>query len=181
MLDLLAAGAHAVEAEHHVEPAAFGIGFMTPGFFVALAMLVVFAIMLKARVPALIASALDTRIAGIKDQLDTAARLRAEAEALKAEYEAKARAADADIAALKAGAERQAAEIVAKAQSDAAKLVERHQAMAEAKIGAAERAAIAEIRQTAATAASAAAETLIAGKITGDVDKRLVDQAIAGI
>ncbi len=184
MLDLLAAGA-VVAAEHggeeHAEAAAFGIAHLTPGFFVALAMLVVFAIMLKARVPALIASALDARIAGIKDQLDTASKLRAEAEALKAEYEAKSAAADADIAALKAGAERQAAEIVAKAKDDAARLVERHQAMAEAKIGAAERAAIAEIRQTAATAASAAAETLIAGKIAGEVDKRLVDEAIAGI
>ena len=129
MLDLLAAGA-AHAGEEHVEAAAFGIGMLTPGFFVALAMLVVFAIRLKARVPALIASALDARIAGIKDQLDTAAKLRVEAEALKAEYEAKSAAADADIAALKAGAERQAAEIVAKAEDDAAKLIERHQAMA---------------------------------------------------
>ena len=188
MLDLLAAASakvaeRAVEhgGEEHVEAAAFGVGYLTPGFFVALAMLVVFAIMLKARVPALIASALDARIAGIKDQLDTAAKLRVEAEALKADYEAKAKAADADIAAMKAGAERQAAEIVAKAEDDAAKLIERHQAMAEAKIGAAERAAIAEIRATAASAATTAAQTLIAGKIEGAVDKRLVDEAIAGI
>jgi len=184
VLDLLAAGAAQV-AEHageeHAKAAAFGISFLTPSFFVGLAMLVVFAIMLKARVPALIASALDARIAGIKDQLDTAAKLRVEAEALKAEYEARSAAADADIAAMKAGAERQAAEIVAKAEDDAAKLIERHQAMAEAKIGAAERAAIAEIRATAASAATTAAETLIAGKIQGAVDKRLVDEAIAGI
>ena len=41
-------------AEHHEEPTAFGI---TPGGYVALAMLVVFAIMLWKRVPALIAAA----------------------------------------------------------------------------------------------------------------------------
>lgn len=175
-LSMLAAAGHA--AAEHAEPTAFGI---QPGGFVALAMLVVFAIMLRARVPAMIAKALDGKIAGIREQLDTAAKLRAEAEALKAEYEAKARDADAEIATLKAGAERQAAEIVAKAKDDAGKLVERHKAMAAAKIGAAERAAIAEIRQKAATAATTAAAELIAGKVNEKADAKLVDEAIAGL
>ena len=180
MLDLLAAAA-AHGAEEHAEAAAFGVSFLTPGFFVALAMLVVFAIMLKVRVPAMIASALDGKIAGIREQLDTAAQLRKEAEALKAEYEVKAREADADIAALKAGAERQAADIVAKAKDDATQLIARHQAVATAKIAAAERAAIAEIRERAATAASAAAERLLAEKVDGTADAKLVDEAIASI
>jgi F-type H+-transporting ATPase subunit b len=179
MAEPVATVAHtAVPEEHHVEPTAFGI---QPGGFVALAMIVVFAIMLRARVPAMIAAALDSKIAGIKEQLDTAAKLRAEAEALKAEYEAKARDADTEIATLKAGAERQAAEIVAKAKADAGKLVERHQAMAEAKIGAAERAAISEIRQKAATAASAAAEQHIKAHHDGAADTKLVDEAITGL
>ncbi|MET0178880.1 MAG: hypothetical protein ABW194_00160 [Novosphingobium sp.] len=164
--------------EHHVEPTAFGI---SPGGFVALAMLVVFAIMLKARVPAIIAGALDARIGGIREQLDTAAKLRKEAEALKAEYEAKARDADAEIATLKAGAERQAAEIVAKARDDATKLIERHKAMSEAKIAGAERSAIDEIRRRAAEAAGAAAQALIVERVDDATDKRLVDDAIAGI
>ena len=179
MLDLLAAATHPVE--EHAEATVFGISFLTPGAVVALAMLVVFAIMLKARVPALIAKALDGKIAGIQQQLDTAAQLRKEAEALKAEYEAKAKAADADIAELKAGAERQASEIVAKAKDDATQLIARHKAVAEAKIGAAERAAIAEIRERAATAASAAAEKMLTDKVDTEVDARLVDLAIAGI
>jgi F-type H+-transporting ATPase subunit b len=174
-----AAAAHA--GEEHAEAAAFGLSFLTPAFFVALAMLVVFAIMLKARVPALIAGALDAKIAGIRKQLDEAAKLRAEAEALKAEYEKKARDADAEIATLKASAERQAGEIVAKAQSDAEALIARHQAMSAAKIAGAERTAVEEIRATAARAAAAAAETIIADRHDADADKRLVDQAIAGI
>ena len=40
--------------------------------------------------PAAIGKALDKKIAAIRDQLDEAAALRKEAEALKAEYEAKA-------------------------------------------------------------------------------------------
>ena len=180
MLEILAAAAHGA-AEEHVEAAAFGVSALTPGFFVALAMLVVFGIMLYARVPALVAKMLDDKIAGIRSQLDEAARLRSEAAALKAEYEAKAREADAEIVLLKAGAERQAAEIVEKAKIDAAALIERHQAMSEAKIAGAERAAIAEIRERAATAASAAAEKLIAESHDAKADKALVDGAIAGI
>ena len=177
MLDLLAAAAHGA-SEEHVEATAFGIA---PGGYVALAMLVVFGIMLYAKVPALVAKMLDAKIAGIREQLDDAARLRSEAAALKSEYEAKAREADAEIVALKAGAERQAVEIVAKAKTDAAALIERHQAMSEAKIAGAERAAIAEIRELAANAASAAAQTLIVGSHDAKADKVLVDGAIAGI
>ena len=177
MLDLLAVAAHGA-VEEHAEATAFGIA---PGGYVALAMLVVFGIMLYAKVPALVAKMLDAKIAGIREQLDDAARLRNEAAALKAEYEAKAREADAEIVLLKAGAERQAAEIVAKAKVDAGALIERHRAMSEAKITGAERAAIAEIRERAASAASAAAETLIAQSHDAKADKALVDSAISGI
>ena len=165
-------------AEHHEEATAFGIA---PGGYVAIAMLVVFAIMLWKRVPALIAKALDAKIAGIREQLDTASKLRAEAEALKAEYEAKAKAADAEIEALKAAAEKQAADVVAKAKQDATDLIARHKALSEAKIAAAERTAIEELRAKAATAAAAAASGLIAEQHDAAADKKLVDQVIGAL
>ncbi len=165
-------------AEHHVEATAFGI---TPGGYVALAMLVVFAILLWKRVPALVARALDARIAGIRAQLDTASKLRDEAAALKAEYEAKAKAADAEIEALKAAAEKQAADIVAKAKDDASALIARHKALSADRIAAAERAAVEELRAKAATAAAAAASRLIGEQHDATADKKLVDQAIAGL
>jgi F-type H+-transporting ATPase subunit b len=168
-------------AEHHVEATAFGNSLLTPGFFVALAMLTVFAIMLWKRVPALIAAALDKKIAGIREQLDTASKLRDEAAALKAEYEAKAKAADEEIAVLKAAAEKQAADVVAKAKNDAAQLIARHKAVAEAKIGAAERAAVDELRAKAAGAAAAAAGQLIAEQHGADADGKLADRIIADI
>ena len=165
-------------AEHHVEATAFGIA---PGGYVALAMLVVFAIMLKARVPALIAKALDARIAGIRTQLDQAARLRAEAEVLRDEYASKASKADEEIAAIKAAAEHQASEIVEKAKRDSAALITRRKAMAEAKIAAAERAAIDEVRAAAASAAAAAARQLIAEQHGTDADRKLADQIISSL
>ncbi len=164
--------------EHHEEPTAFGIA---PGGYVALAMLVVFAIMLWKRVPALIAKALDAKIAGIREQLDTAAKLREEAAALKAQYEKKAAEADTEIAELKAAAEKQAADIVAKAKDDATQLIARHKALSADKIAAAERAAVEELRAKAASAAAAAARELIAEKHDAAADKKLVDQAISGL
>ena len=165
-------------AEHHVEPTAFGIA---PGGYVALAMLVVFAIMLKARVPALIAKALDARIAGIRTQLDQAARLRAEAETLRDEYAKKASGADAEIAALMASAEHQASEIVEKAKRDSTALITRRKAMAETKIAAAERAAVDKVRAVAASAAAAAAGQLIAEQHGVEADRKLADQIISGL
>jgi F-type H+-transporting ATPase subunit b len=170
MLEFLAAGAE------HAEPTAFGI---EPSGYVALAMLVVFAIMLWKRVPALIAAALDKKIAGIREQLDTAAKLRDEAAALKAEYEAKASAADEEIAALKAAAEKQAADMVAKTKSDATQLIARHKALSQAKIAAAERAAIDEVRTRAASAAAAAAGLLIAEQHDAEADAKLTDRIIS--
>lgn len=183
MLDLLAhaaaEGAHG--AEGHAEAAAFGISFLTPGFFVALAMLVVIGIMLKAGVPKIVAGLLDQRIAGIRQQLDEAAKLRAEAEKLRDDYAAKANAAEAEIDAIKANAERQAEEIVAKAKADASALIARHKTIAKDKIAAAERAAIEDLRAKTAEAATAAARGLIAKGHDAKVDSKLVDQSIGEI
>ena len=183
MLEYLAAAtaAHPAAAgeEHHAEAVVAGISILTPGFFVALAMLVVFAIMLRARVPALIAKSLDARIAGIRAQLDEAARLRAEAEALRDEYARKAKDAAAEIVAMKDAAEHQAAEIVEKAKRDSAALIARRRAMAEEKIASAERAAIEQVRVRVAEVAAAAARDLIAKQHGAEADSKLVDHSIA--
>jgi F-type H+-transporting ATPase subunit b len=144
-------------------------------------MLCVFAIMLWADVPKIIAGMLDQRIAGIRRQLDEAAKLRAEAQALRDDYAKKAKQADAEIAVLKQSAERQAEEIVAKAKADATNLIARHQRLAEDKIAAAERAAVEDLRAKVALAAAEASRQLIAEKHDAAADKKLVDQAISSI
>ena len=176
MLDLLAAAAH--ETGEHVYPTAFGIA---PHGWTAIAMLVVFAIMLWAGVPRIIAGILDSRIEGIRKQLGEAAALRAEAEALRDEYAAKAAAVDKDIEDLRVRAERDAEAIVAKAKEDASALIERHKALAAEKIAAAERNAVTELRNKAALAASAAARQLIADGHGEDADRKLADEVIASI
>lgn len=172
-----AAPGHVEEAGHHApSPTALGIG--TDGW-IALAMLAVFLLMIWKKVPAAIGKALDKKIAGIRQQLDEAAQLRAEAEALRAEYEGKAAQADAEAATMIERARAEAEGIVRQAESDAAALVERRTRMAEDKIAAAERAAIEEVRAKAATAAAAAAESLIRNRLDAAADKAMVDATIA--
>ena len=168
------ANGHAVAAE----PSALG---MDATGWVALAMIAVIAIMLWKKVPTAIGKALDKKIAIIREQLDEAAKLRAEAEALKAEYEAKAAHAGAEAETMLARARGEAEAIVEQAKADSAALVERRTRMAEDKIAAAERAAIAEVRAKAATAAAKAAETLIRERHDAGADKAMVDQAIQGL
>jgi F-type H+-transporting ATPase subunit b len=166
--------------EHAYVPGPYALGLDSTGW-VALAMIAVIALMLWKKVPALIGRQLDGKIAAIREQLDEAAKLRAEAEALKAEYEAKAKSAEADAAAMREHAHEEAQQIVAKAEADAADLMTRRAKMAEDKIAAAERSAIAEVRARAASAAAAAAAELVAQRHDAAADKSIVDRTIAGL
>jgi F-type H+-transporting ATPase subunit b len=166
--------AHPV-AEEHAVPSAYGFDAT---MLVALAMLVVIGLAIWKKVPAMIAGALDKQIAGIKEQLDQATRLRAEAEAIKAEYEAKAKAAAQDAIDMKAAAEEEAKLIIAQAKTDATDLIGRRAKAAEDKIAAAERSAIADVRAKAAAAATAAATQLIVTHHDAKADAALVDQSI---
>lgn len=180
MLELMtAAAATHGEVAEHAEPTVFG--FFGPTQFVALAMIAVFALFLWKKVPAAVGKALDGKIAEIRAQLDEAKTLRAEAEALKKEYEAKAAAADSEAAAMVDRARSESKAIIAKAKKDAEALVERRTQMAEAKIAAEERAAIDEVRASAAKAATAAATKLIAERSDAKSDQALIDKAIAGL
>ena len=177
-MSVIGAALLAVEPAEHAEPTALGFD---PGGWVALAMVAVILLMIWKKVPAAIGKALDGKIAAIRAQLAEAEALRADAEKLKAEYEAKAAAADGEAKAMVERAHGEAKTILAKAKTDAAALVERRGKMAEAKIAAEERAAIDELRATAARAATAAAAKLIGDKGDAAADKAVVDRTIAGL
>ncbi len=173
------ASTEAAGGEHQApDPAAFG---MDATMWVALAMLVVIALAIWKKVPAIIAAALDKQIAAIREQLDQATSLRAEAEAIKAEYQAKAKAAAKDAEDMKAAAVEEAKLIVSQAKTDATNLIARRAQAAEDKIAAAERAAIADVRAKAAAVSAAAAEKLIAAYHDAKADQSLIDQSIASL
>ena len=164
--------------EHVVDPTALGIN--STGW-VAIAMIVVLVLMVWKKVPGMIGRMLDARIAGIRTQLDEATALRAEAEAIRAEYEAKAKTAHVEAEAMKANAHHEAAAIIAKAKAGAEDLMNRRAKMAEDKIAAAERAAVAEVRARAADAAAKAAGILIAEHHDAAADRMMVDRSISGL
>lgn len=173
MLLTAAAGAH--------EEGPTLLGFSAEGWvYWGLTIFFVIAIFV-AKAPQKIVQALDARIADTRRQLDEAAKLRAEAEALLAEAKARHAASAGDAAAIIANAEEEAAALIAKAESDAAELTARRTKIAEDKIVAAQRSAIAEVRIAAADAATRAAGTIIAETHGAAADKPLVDRAISAL
>lgn len=161
-----------------VGPALWG---MEPYVITSIAMAVLILIMIWKKVPAMITGGLDNKIAAIREQLDEAKQLRAEAEALRNEYAAKIAGAEKDAEAMIEGAQKEADAIVEKAEEDSKAMVARRKKMAEDKIAAAERDAVDDVRRRAASAATAAAQELIAKKHDASADSKLADHVISGI
>lgn len=167
------------DGTHGEGPVLLGLG--AEGWvYVGLTIFILLAIFVG-KAPKKITDTLDARIAETRRQLDEASRLRGEAEALLAEAKARNAASAGDAAAIIAHAESEANAMLVKAEMDLTDLVARRRKMAEDKIAAAERGAIAEVRATAADAAARAASTIIAQHHGADADKALVDRTIAGL
>ncbi|MXO93473.1 hypothetical protein GRI62_07620 [Erythrobacter arachoides] len=163
-------------AGQHAAPELLGLA---PYQWVSIAMLVLLLIaFLGAKVHRTIAGGLDAKIKAIRDNLDEARQLRAEAEALRQEYANKIAGAEKDAEAMIDNARREAEGIVTKAEADTAAMVARRERMAEDRIGAAERTAVAELRARAADASTRAAARLIASKHDAAADRVLADEVI---
>jgi F-type H+-transporting ATPase subunit b len=170
-----------VAADHGAAPQPELLGLL-PFQWVSISMAVLLLIaFFYAKVHKTIAGGLDSKIAEIRRNLDEAKALRAEAEALRAEYAAKIAGAETDAAKMLDNAKTEAEAIVDRAKTDSAAMIARRQQMAQDKIGAAERQAVAELRAQAARASAAAAAALIADRHDAAADAVLADQAIAAI
>ncbi len=171
----------AAAAEHAAEEGPTLLGLGAEGWvYVGLTIFLLLAVFVG-KAPQKIVEALDARIAATRRQLDEARAIRAEAEALLATATARNAASAGDAAAIIAHAESEAKQLLAKAEADATELMARRAKMAEDKIGAAERGAVAEVRARAADAAAQAAAAVIAGHHGAAADKPLVDRTIAGL
>ncbi len=121
------------------------------------------AICLYIKVPAMLNKALDARAGRIRGELDEARRLREEAQALLAEYQKKRKEAEQEAAAIVEAARREAEMLATEARQRTEDYVTRRTALAEQKIGQAERDAISEVRSSAVDLAVEAARKLLAG------------------
>lgn len=151
--------------------------FAEPANWVAIA-IILFALIFGRKVWAALAKMLDDRANAIRAELDEASRLRQEAEAMLSDAQARRDAAVAEARKLLEGAQAEATRVAAAAAAEAEAATRRRERMALDRIAAAEKAAIDEVRVTAAEVATQAARHVIADTLTTDADARLVDQAI---
>jgi len=141
----------------------------------------VFFILFGGKLWGALAGMLDARTAQVKTELEEAARLRREAEAMLRDAEASRAQALADAKALIEGARAEATRVAAQTTSEAEASARRREQMAIDRIAAAEKAAVDEVRTTAAEVATVAARHVIAEGLTAGADSALIDQAITGL
>ncbi|MGQ3018648.1 F0F1 ATP synthase subunit B [Phenylobacterium sp.] len=152
--------------------------FVTPEFWVLVAVLIFFGLLIYLKVPAAMAKALDSRAERIQAELDEAQNLRAEAERLltqiKAQREETERLAADMLAQAKEDAERMRKDAAVKLEEQIVRRTE----MAERKIATAEAQAMADVKAAAAELAAEAARTVLAGRLAAATTDPLVDKAI---
>ncbi|HET7881231.1 MAG TPA: F0F1 ATP synthase subunit B [Acetobacteraceae bacterium] len=126
-----------------------------------------------------LAQMLDDRGDRVRAELDEAARLRREAEAMLRDAETRRAEALREAQALVEGAKAEAERVAAAAAAEAEASARRREQMAIDRIAAAEKAAVDEVRLTAAEVATTAARQVIKDGLSLEADARLVDHAIA--
>ena len=152
-----------------------------PETWVAVAFVIFVGIAVKLGVPGIIVKALDDRSARIKAELDEAARLRQEAEAVLAQYRRKQKEADSEAEAIILNACDEAERLAAEARAKVEDFVARRTKMAETTIARAEAQALADVRAAAADAAVAAAEKILVDTARGGMAEALIADGIRGL
>jgi len=152
-----------------------------PEFVVVIGFVLFLALLAYLKVPGLIGGMLDKRAEGIKSDLDEAKALREEAQTILASYERKQKEvqeqADRIVEAAKAEAEIAATQ----AKEDLKASIARRLAAADEQITSAQASAVKEVRDTAIAVAVAAAEDVIAKKLTAADGNALIEDAIKDV
>jgi F-type H+-transporting ATPase subunit b len=150
----------------------------TPEFWVAVSFFIFIAGLLYLGVHKKLAAILDARAATIAKELEAAKRLRQEAESVLADYRRKQGEAAQETQGIISLAAKEAELLAAETRRSMKEYFERRMKLAEDKIARAEAEALREVRSAAADAAVAAAQAVIAQKLTPEAADRLVKQGI---
>ncbi len=150
----------------------------TPDFWVAVSFIGFILLIVYFKVPGKVTKMLDDRADLIRQELDEARKLREEAQTRLAEYERKQRSAEKEAEGIIALAKEEAEALAAETREKLTETLERRMKLAEDKIARAEEQALGEVRTAAVNIAIAAAEQIIADKMTPAASKKLVDQSI---
>jgi F-type H+-transporting ATPase subunit b len=150
-------------------------------FWVGAAFVVFLGILAMAGVHRFAWKALGDAGAKVQAQLDEAAALRAEAQALLEQIKAQKQASEKLAAEMLANAQEEAKRLQAEAQTKLAEQLERRAVMAERKIAQAETQAAAEVRAAAAELAAVMAEEVLVKRLAASSTDPLVDKAIGDL
>lgn len=150
----------------------------TPEFWVAVSFVLFVVGVLYLGAHKKIATALDARSEAIAKEIDEARHLREEAEKVLADYRRKQGNAAKETQAIIDQASREAETLAAETSRSMKEQFERRMKLAEEKIGRAESDALRDVRAAAADAAVAAAQTVIADKLTPETADKLVKQGV---
>jgi F-type H+-transporting ATPase subunit b len=149
-------------------------------FWAIIALFLFIGVVLYLRVPKLVNTTLDARIAKIEAELAEASRLREEARALLAGYANKRAEAEAEAQQIITAARDEAARLAAEAGTALEALIVRRTKAVEDKIAQAETQAVAEVRGRSADLAIEAARLLLTQQMATKGDG-LVTQAIQDV
>jgi F-type H+-transporting ATPase subunit b len=144
-------------------------------FFIFIGVLVYFGVHMK------VVSALDARALLISKELEEARRLLEEAEKVLADYRRKLGDVVMEVDNIIALATTEAKTLAAETRQSLKDHFDRRIKIAEEKIARAEMEAVRELRSDAVDAAIAAAQNLIAAKLTPDRAKKLVSESIKAL
>jgi F-type H+-transporting ATPase subunit b len=150
-------------------------------FWALISLVLFFAVIIYLKVPGTLAASLDKRADTIRNELEQAQKLRAEAEALLAEYQKKANAAEAEAGQIVEQAKREAAALAAEARKRTDEYVAGRTRLAETKIAQAEAQAVQEVRALSADVAISAAEKILTARLKGDAAGTLIAKSISDV
>jgi F-type H+-transporting ATPase subunit b len=149
-----------------------------PEFWVAVAFFLFLGLVLYFGLHKKIATALDARAAMIAKELDEARHLKEEAEKVLADYRRKQSETEREVQDIVRLAAKEAETLAAETRRAVREQFDRRIKLAEDTIARAESEALREVRSAAVDAAVAAAQSVIAAKLTPDVASKLVSQGI---
>ena len=151
------------------------------GSFWVFVAIVIFAVLFASRIAAPLAAMLDRRAISVREALDEAARLKAEAETLLAQARARQEQAERDAKDILTAAHDEAGRLGEELRRDAEATASWRERLAMDRITAAEHAAVTEIRAAAIDVAAQATAGTLRDGFGADADAGLIDSAIAAL
>jgi F-type H+-transporting ATPase subunit b len=150
-------------------------------FWVLVALVTFFVLLFFIGVPKKALVAIDGRRKAIQDELDEAAHIRAEAQALLEDLKQKRLETERQANEMLANAEAEARRLEIEARQRLEESLKRREELAERKIAQAEAQAAAEVKAAAVDAAAQLAEQVLKGRLKGKRSDPLIDDAIRGM